>query len=425
MPNTVLIGAQWGDEGKGKIIDVLSEKTDVIVRFQGGNNAGHTVIVNGEKYVLHLIPSGILHPEKHCVIGNGVVIDPRALIKELDELEAKGISAEGRFHISNRAHVVFPFHGALDAMRESQLAQDSKIGTTKRGIGPSYSDKAARIGLRMGDLIDEAFPDILAPRLADANRVLEAMGAAVFELEPLLEEYRAAGQRLAPYITDTISFLADVMAAGKTILFEGAQGTMLDIDFGTYPYVTSSNATAGGACTGSGVPPNLISRVVGVVKAYTTRVGEGPFPTELKDDTGALLARVGNEFGATTGRPRRCGWFDAVVARHSVRINGIDHWAMTKLDVLDTVPTLRICVAYDCNGTRYTTVPSNIRLLEQCRPVYEDMEGWNCSTADIQSFDDLPKNAKAYVNRLCELTGVPLGILSVGPGRQNTLRIAL
>ena len=425
MPNTVLIGAQWGDEGKGKIIDVLSEKTDVIVRFQGGNNAGHTVIVNGEKYVLHLIPSGILHPEKHCVIGNGVVIDPRALIKELDELEAKGISAEGRFHISNRAHVVFPFHGALDAMRESQLAQDSKIGTTKRGIGPSYSDKAARIGLRMGDLIDEAFPDILAPRLADANRVLEAMGAAVFELEPLLEEYRAAGQRLAPYITDTISFLADVMAAGKTILFEGAQGTMLDIDFGTYPYVTSSNATAGGACTGSGVPPNRISRVVGVVKAYTTRVGEGPFPTELKDDTGALLARVGNEFGATTGRPRRCGWFDAVVARHSVRINGIDHWAMTKLDVLDTVPTLRICVAYDCNGTRYTTVPSNIRLLEQCRPVYEDMEGWNCSTADIQSFDDLPKNAKAYVNRLCELTGVPLGILSVGPGRQNTLRIAL
>lgn len=425
MPNIVLIGAQWGDEGKGKIIDVLADGADIIVRFQGGNNAGHTVIVGGDKHVLHLIPSGILHPGKHCVIGNGVVIDPIALLKELTELQERGIDPTGRFHISERAHIVFPFHGELDTARESNLHPGRKLGTTKRGIGPSYSDKSSRVGLRMGDLIDPEFEELLAPRIMEADKVLLAMGAEPVDAGSLVANYRAAGEALAPYIGDTVRFLGEACRANKSILFEGAQGTMLDIDFGSYPFVTSSNGTAGGACTGSGVPPNRIDTVVGVIKAYTTRVGEGPFPTELFDDDGKTLAREGNEFGATTGRPRRCGWFDLVVARYAALVNGVDFWAITKLDVMDTLPIVKICVAYTCDGKDYHDMPANIRLLERCQPVYEEMPGWECSTRDATCLEELPEKALAYVQRLCALTGVKLGILSVGPKRSSTMRVAL
>jgi len=425
MPNTVLIGSQWGDEGKGKIIDVLTSDVDVVVRYQGGNNAGHTVKVGDELYVLHLIPSGILHPAKTCVIGNGVVVDPVALVKEITELEERGIKVAGRLFVSDRAHVVFPYHRDIDASRESRLSEGRKIGTTKRGIGPSYGDKVTRVGMRIGDLVDPVFPELLGRRLEEVNDVLSAMGANPVDAGELVAEYGRLAERISPYIADSVSLLNRAVEAGKSILFEGAQGTMLDIDFGTYPFVTSSNATAGGACVGTGMPPHRIDRVIGVVKAYTTRVGEGPFPTELKDDIGAHLGREGNEFGATTGRPRRCGWFDAVVARFAAMINGVDYWAMTKLDVLDDLETLKICTAYECDGEKYDVVPANVRVLAGCRPVYEEMAGWQASTKDVTSFDDLPEKAKSYINRLCELTGVKLGILSVGPKRKNTLRIAI
>jgi len=425
MPNTVLIGAQWGDEGKGKIIDVLTRDADVVVRYQGGNNAGHTVKFGDEVYVLHLIPSGILHAGKMCVIGNGVVVDPAALLKEIAELEQKGVAVKGRLFVSDRCHVIFPYHRALDAGREDQCAAGEKIGTTKRGIGPSYADKAARQGLRMGDLTDPVFVPLLEKRILDANRVLSASGGQTVDAGEVVALYREMAAELAPYITDTVSLLNRAVKDKKSILFEGAQGTMLDIDFGSYPFVTSSNATAGGACTGTGIPPNRIDRVIGVIKAYTTRVGEGPFPTELKDDIGEQMRKEGGEFGATTGRPRRCGWFDAVVGRYAAMINGVDYWAMTKLDVLDGLKTLRICTAYECDGKRYDTVPANIRILERCKPVYEEMAGWRTSTKDVTRFEDLPARARAYVDRLCELTGVKLGILSVGAKRESTLRIAL
>jgi adenylosuccinate synthase len=425
MPNTVLIGAQWGDEGKGKVIDVLAEDVDVIVRYQGGNNAGHTVTVGDDKYVLHLIPSGILHSGKHCVIGNGLVVNPRALVEEISELESKGINVRGRLHVSDRAHIVFPFHGSLDATRESNVSKERQIGTTKRGIGPSYSDKVSRVGLRMGDLVDSEFSDLLRPRLSEANKILEAMGAEPIEFDTLVKDYTEAGNYLAEYITDTITYLDDAMREGKSLLFEGAQGTLLDIDFGTFPYVTSSSATAGGACTGTGVPPKKIDRIIGVIKAYTTRVGEGPFPTELKDGIGEVLAREGKEFGATTGRPRRCGWFDAVVGRYSAIVNGCDYWCITKLDVMDSLDKIKICVAYDCEGIVYDTVPANVRVLKKCKPVYEEMDGWQCSTQNATSFESLPKKAQDYVSRLCELTGVKLGLLSVGPKRTSTLRIEI
>ena len=423
MSVTVLVGSQWGDEGKGKIIDVLTREVDVVVRYQGGSNAGHTVEIGAQRYVLHLIPSGILHEGKQCVIGNGVVVDPVALLKEIDELTERGMPTEGRLHISDRAHIVFPYHKALDESRERLRAKDSKIGTTKRGIGPTYGDKAARTGLRMADLLDPHFGTLLDERLVEKNRILTALGAEPVDASEVQRAYAQAGERLAPYITDTVSLLNRAVNDGKSVLFEGAQGTMLDIDFGTFPYVTSSNATAGGACTGTGIAPHRIDRVIGVVKAYTTRVGEGPFHTELADETGALLGREGREFGATTGRPRRCGWFDAVVARFSAMLNGIDEWAITKLDVLDSLETIRICTAYECGGKRCETIPANIRTLEQCTPVYEDFEGWQCSTKEVSRFEDLPPRARAYVDRLCELTGVPVGILSVGPRRDSTLRV--
>ena len=421
MPNTVLIGAQWGDEGKGKIIDVLTEQVDWVVRYQGGSNAGHTVEIGDQRYVLHLTPSGILHPGKKCVIGNGVVVDPVALIGELKELQQRGIDPAGRLFVSDRAHVVLPFHRLLDESREQTSSRSQKIGTTKRGIGPSYGDKAARVGLRMGDLVDARLPELLRARLKEQNKILSALGTAPLSEDEVIGQYVEAGRNLAPFIADTIPLLNEAIARGESVLFEGAQGTMLDIDFGSYPYVTSSSATAGGACIGSGVAPHRIDRVVGVVKAYTTRVGEGPFPTELLDETGKQLRENGHEFGATTGRPRRCGWFDAVVARYSVMINGIDFWAVTKLDVLDTMATIKICVAYECDGRRIETVPANIRQLEKCRPVYEDFKGWESPTRDVTDFAQLPMRAQAYVKKLADLTGIPVGILSVGPRRASTM----
>ena len=425
MPNTVLIGAQWGDEGKGKIIDVLAGQVDIVVRYQGGNNAGHTVKIGDEHYVLHLIPSGILRDDQICVIGNGLVVNPSALLDEIAEVEAAGKKVQGRLFVSDRAHIVFPYHRALDAAREALLAEGSKIGTTGRGIGPCYSDKVTRTGLRAGDLLTPDYPALLQSRIVEANKVLAAMGGETLQEEAVMQDYLEVAERMRPYIKDTVTYLGEAIQQGKTVLFEGAQGTMLDIDFGTYPFVTSSSATAGGACTGSGVPPHKIDRVVGVIKAYTTRVGEGPFPTELFDANGTRMRDAGGEYGATTGRPRRCGWFDAVVGRYSAMINGVDFWAMTKLDVLDTFETLRVCTAYEYEGQRLTAMPASVNVLEKCKPVYEEMPGWCEPTSHITAYEDLPERARADVEYLCELTGVPLGILSVGPKRESTLRIGL
>ena len=421
MPNTILIGAQWGDEGKGKIIDVLTERADWVVRPQGGNNAGHTVEIGEEKFVLHLVPSGILTPGKRCVIGNGVVLDPVALVEEIRGVTQRGIAVAGRLFISDRAHVVFPYHRMLDAQGEARRAKGDQIGTTQRGIGPTYGDKAARFGLRMCDLVDPEFPALLKTRVEEKNRALAALGAPVVSYEEILAATRQAMEVLAPFVCDTVALLHGAVERGEEILFEGAQGIMLDIDFGTYPFVTSSNASSGGAATGSGVPPHRMDRVVGVLKAYTTRVGEGPFPTELLDADGEELRRVGREFGATTGRPRRCGWFDAVVARHAVMTCGVDEWALTKLDVLDGFPTLKLAVAYELDGRRIEHFPANVRAAARCRPLYEEMPGWRTSTKDVTRFADLPDAAKRYVARLEQLTGVPVGILSLGPRRASTL----
>lgn len=425
MPNTVLIGAQWGDEGKGKVIDVLTAQADMVVRYQGGSNAGHTVVTGGKKYVLHLIPSGILHAGKPCVIGNGVVVDPLELLEEIKMVESHGFVTAGRLTVSDRAHLAMTYHRALDKAAETGRGIGRKIGTTGRGIGPTYGDKVARCGLRMGDLVQPDFPVRLTERINDANRELATLGAGLIDLKQTLEVYARAACELAPYVTDTVALVHAADRAGRSILLEGAQGTMLDIDFGTYPFVTSSNPTAGGACTGSGLSPRRIDRVVGVIKCYTTRVGEGPFPTELNDDTGELLRQRGKEFGATTGRPRRCGWFDAVVGRYAAAVNGVDFWAMTKLDVLDTLPVLRICTAYEGDNVRHETFPASLSVLSRCRPVYEEMAGWMEPTSHITRYEDLPLKARAYVERLVTLIGGRLGILSVGPARETTLRLTL
>ena len=424
MANTILIGAQWGDEGKGKIIDVLAEEADWVVRYQGGSNAGHTVEIGSEKYVLHLIPSGILHDGKMCVIGHGVVVDPLALAKEMKGLEDRGCRMAGRLQVSDRAHMVMPYHRLIDEYRESKPAQGERIGTTKRGIGPTYGDKAARVGLRMGDMLDPRFESLVREKVDANNRILRAWEAPQVDADATVAQYTGARDQLRPYICDTIPPLHAAVQAGKSILLEGAQGTMLDIDFGTYPFVTSSSATAGGACTGTGIPPHRIDQVVGVVKAYATRVGEGPFPSELLDDTGRRLREAGHEFGATTGRPRRCGWFDLVVARYAAMINGIDWWAVTKMDVLDTMDEIKVCVAYTCGGRTLEHVPANIRELEGCQPVYETFPGWKAPTSGARSLGDLPARARDYIAKLAEWTGVPVGILSVGPRRDSTLRLA-
>jgi len=421
MATTVLVGAQWGDEGKGKIIDVLTEQSDMVVRYQGGNNAGHTVEVGDQKYVLHLVPSGILHPGKISVIGNGVVVDPVALLGEIEHLRQRGVTIDGKLCVSETAHLVFPYHRLLDEIREEQKGK-RKIGTTKRGIGPAYADKVARTGLRLVDLLaPERFSAKLRRKIGENNEIFKAFGAKPLSFARINHDYLACGRRLRPFITNTVTLLNRAVRDGQNILFEGAQGTLLDIDFGTYPFVTSSNATAGGACVGTGIPPHRVDRVVGVMKAYTTRVGEGPFPTELFDDHGLLLRETGREFGATTGRPRRCGWFDAVATRYAVMVNGIDELAVTKLDVLDALPKIKVCVAYKAGKKVYETVPNDIDTLPQCKPVYQEFDGWQTSTKCAQDFEQLPKRARMYLQKVAQLSGAKLGIVSVGAKRAETI----
>jgi adenylosuccinate synthase len=421
MANTILVGAQWGDEGKGKIIDFLTEQADIVVRSQGGNNAGHTVIVGTEKYVLHLIPSGILRSGKMCVIGNGVVIDPIAVAKEIDGLLARDINVTGEnLMISDCAHLVLPYHRLLDEQRELNKGKN-KIGTTKRGIGPAYGDKAARVGLRMSDLLQpDLFAEKLALRIEENNAVLSALGASTLDFDTVCREYLAAGQQLAQFVGNTVVYLHKALKEQREILFEGAQGTFLDLDHGTYPYVTSSNTTAGGACTGTGVPPHRMDRVIGVMKAYTTRVGEGPFPTE-NDEIGDMLHGMGREYGATTGRARRCGWFDAVATRYAGMLNGIDEIAVTNLDGLDTLATIKVCTHYKCGGQTFEVPPSDFRQLGSCEPVYEEHPGWQCSTEGARTWNDLPEKARSYLLRIAELTGGKLTIASVGPNRDQTI----
>src|ERR1700731_651562 len=420
MANTILIGAQWGDEGKGKIIDVLTAKADIVVRSQGGNNAGHTVIHRGAKYILHLIPSGILRREKICVIGNGVVVDPIALVAEIEGLRKLGITIGKNLLISDCPHLVMPYHRVLDEQRELRKGR-AKIGTTKRGIGPAYGDKAARTGLRVSDLMQPIlFSKKLQVKILENNSILQALGAKPINFREVNESYLAAGEKLRPFVGNTVVYLHRALERGKGILFEGAQGTFLDIDHGTYPYVTSSNTTAGGACTGSGVPPHRMDLVVGVMKAYTTRVGEGALPTE--DATIAdMLHKLGREFGATTGRARRCGWFDAVATHYATMINGIDELAITNLDGLDHVDPVRICVAYRLNGKRLNVPPSDATQLNNCEPIYEDMPGWNKSITGARKFSDLPVEARRYVKRISKLTGARLSMISVGPSRVQTI----
>lgn len=420
MANTILVGAQWGDEGKGKIIDVLTGEADIVVRSQGGNNAGHTVIHGGTKYILHLIPSGILRRGKTCVIGNGVVIDPLALVGEIEGLRAMGIAVGKNLLISDCAHLVLPYHRVLDEQREL-LKGNAKIGTTKRGIGPAYGDKAARTGLRISDLMQpELFSKKLQAKIRENNSILQAFGAKPINFRQVNESYLAAGETLRPFVANTVVWLHRALQRNKAILFEGAQGTFLDIDHGTYPYVTSSNTTAGGACTGSGVPPHRMDVVLGVVKAYTTRVGEGSLPTE---DAGLadMLHEMGREFGATTGRPRRCGWFDAVAARYATMINGIDELAITNLDGLDSVDPIRVCIGYRLNGKRLDVPPCDAAQLENCQPIYESVPGWKTPTHNAKSFSDLPPAARDYAKRLAELTNAKLTIVSVGPARGQTI----
>lgn len=421
MANVIVIGAQWGDEGKGKITDLLSKSADIVVRYQGGVNAGHTVVVKDKTFKLHLIPSGILYPDTECIIGCGTVIDPKVLIGELDQLEALGISTKNLL-ISETAHVTMPYHRIIDQASEERRGEH-KIGTTGRGIGPTYADKSERTGIRMIDLMD---PDSLRKRLRWTvdykNGILEKLyNLPPLDPEEVINEYLVYANRLAPHVVDSSLRIYDAIQRKRNILFEGAQGTLLDLDHGTYPYVTSSNPVAGGACVGTGVGPTAIDRVIGVAKAYTTRVGEGPFPTELDGEIGELLCDRGAEFGTTTGRRRRCGWFDAVIGRYAVRINGLDCLAITKLDVLDEMDEINVCVAYEVDGERCNDFPSNARKFARCRPIYKTVPGWKQSTADCRTLDDLPKKALDYLKLLAELMEVPIAIVSLGASRDQTI----
>ncbi len=423
MANVVVIGTQWGDEGKGKVVDLLTEKADYVVRFQGGNNAGHTLVVNDKKYIFHLVPSGILHPGKVCVIGNGVVLDPGVLICELDSLAEAGIAVTPeRLHISLYTHVIMPYHRALDLAREKKKGKTA-IGTTGRGIGPCYEDKVGRGGIRVHDLLDRAvLREKLAKNLEEKNFLLEKFfGEKPLDIKEIEEEYLAYGERLRPFTGNVSELLQQADASGRNILFEGAQGTHLDIDHGTYPYVTSSNTVAGNACCGSGIGPTRIAKVVGVVKAYTTRVGGGPFPSELLNETGEHIRKVGGEFGATTGRPRRCGWLDMVVVKSSVRLNGLSGLVITKLDVLTGIPTLKMAVSYNCRGSRLDTVPPELDALAACEPVLEEYPGWTEDISGVRSWDDLPKNTQKYLIALEKHAGVPICMVSVGAGRNETI----
>ncbi|MEV1246544.1 adenylosuccinate synthase [Nonomuraea sp. NPDC052129] len=421
MPAAVLVGAQWGDEGKGKATDLLGGDVDYVVRYQGGNNAGHTVVIGDQKYALHLLPTGILSPHVVPVIGNGVVIDPGVLLSEIDGLAARGISAE-RLLISADAHLIMPHHKALDKVTERYLGK-AKIGTTGRGIGPAYGDKIYRMGVRVQDLLD---PGILAKKievaLTEKNQVLtKVYNRRGIEAEAVVEEYLGYAERLKPHIADTSLVLSRALDEDKFVLLEGGQGTLLDIDHGTYPFVTSSSPTAGGACAGSGIPPMRITKVIGILKAYTTRVGSGPFPTELEDEMGEWLRQTGGEYGVTTGRNRRCGWFDAVIARYATRINGVTDFFLTKLDVLSGLERIPVCVAYDVDGTRHDEIPMTQTDFHHAKPVYEEFPGWQEDITGAKTFDDLPPNAQSYVRALEEMSGAPISAIGVGPGRDQTL----
>lgn len=424
MSNTIVIGAQWGDEGKGKIIDILSKNADYVVRFQGGNNAGHTVVVGTEQVILHLIPSGILHKNKICVIGNGVVIDPEALLSEIAYLKKRNIDVKNNLRISDRAHVIFPYHKILDKLREEKFRK-IKIGTTGKGIGPCYTDKFARGGIRIGDLLNKKlFKNKLKCNIDEKNAIFSKVYKhKKYRFDKIYEEYLDFVNIIKPYICDCSVLLNQAMKKKKKILFEGAQGTLLDVDHGTYPFVTSSNSTAGGACIGTGIGPSKINKSIGIVKAYTTRVGEGPFPTEFSSVLMKKIRTIGKEFGATTGRPRRCGWFDAVVVKHAVDINGLDKIVVTKLDVLDQMPKLKICTGYKYKGKTYKNFPADIEVLWKAKPIYEEWPGWLKDTTKTKKFSKLPLNAQKYLNRLSKLVGAKIEAVSIGSERNQTLFI--
>lgn len=421
MPSVVVVGTQWGDEGKGKIVDYLAENADAVVRFQGGNNAGHTVVAGGKVFKLHLLPSGILYPDTLCVIGNDVVIDPKVLLEEMDELSAQGFRMDG-LRISTRAHVIMPYHRMLDALQE-KFKGDAKVGTTGRGIGPCYADAADRIGIRIVSLMDrDAFARELKTALSYKNILLEKVfGEKPLDFDAVYSEYCAYADRLRQYVCDTSTLVNSLMADGKRVLFEGAQAAMLDLSHGTYPYVTSSHPIAGAVCTGVGIGPKMVGKVVGVVKAYSTRVGEGPFPTELLDATGDRIREIAHEYGATTGRPRRTGWLDACVLRYASRINGLDLIALTRLDILDEFPEVRLCVAYKHNGEIIDHFPASLKELSEVEPVYETFPGWLSRTDGIRSYADLPVNCRRYIERVAELCSARVGIVSVGAGRDETI----
>ncbi|MHC1739112.1 MAG: adenylosuccinate synthase [Ignavibacteriaceae bacterium] len=422
MSVTILVGSQWGDEGKGKIVDLLSENYHIVARYQGGANAGHTVEFDDKKYILHLIPSGILRDNVLCAIGNGVVIDPVAFMSEIELLKNSNINVDGRLFVSQNAHLIMPYHKLLDTLSEST---GQKIGTTGRGIGPCYIDKVSRKGIRIVDLLDRnVFEKKLRANIEEKNNVLKKIyGHSELNVEEIVEEYLEFDRKIDPYIKDIPLFLSQAIKDGKSILLEGAQGALLDVDHGTYPFVTSSNPTVGGACTGTGLPPNKITDIMGIVKAYTTRVGEGPFPTELLDADGEKLRKIGAEFGATTGRPRRCGWFDAFLLKYSNLINGYDSVAITKLDVLDEFEKISICVGYEINGQKIKSFPTDVERLSKIKPIYEQLDGWNCSTKDASSYDSLPSRTKEYLSFISKEIGTRISIISVGPKRHQTFYV--
>jgi len=425
MPTVAVVGMQWGDEGKGMAVDVFCGRADAVVRFQGGNNAGHTVVVGDDKTILHLLPSGILHPGKVCIIGPGVVIDLSVLAGELDGLAQKGREVEpGELYISDRSHIILPLHKELDILREKAKGK-GKIGTTGRGIGPSYEDKASRAGVRVCDLYDREALDARLDGVYREKQVLfDSYGGSLKPMGELKSELTEFAKRFEPFVADTSSLLLELIGSGKRVMFEGAQGTMLDIDHGTYPFVTSSNTLAGAVFAGSGVGPGMLDSVVGVAKAYTTRVGSGPFPVELADETGDYLRERGAEYGSTTGRPRRCGWLDGVVLRYSKRLNGIKSLIVTKLDVLDGLDVVKLCTAYDCDGERLDTVPASLTKYSSCKPIYEKLPGWpNETVRTARSYSELPKNAKRYLDKICEMLDAELALVSVGPKREETIVI--
>ena len=423
MASTILVGTQWGDEGKGKVTDLISGEYDVVCRCQGGANAGHTVVANGHKFGLHQIPSGVMYEGVVPVIGNGCIVDPSVVLEEFATLDEQGVSYQN-LKISGNAHIVLPYHKDLDGANERRLGKNL-IGTTRRGVGPCYSDKVSRIGLRMQDMLDEKiFREKLETALAEKNPILEKIyGLPGYTVDQICETYLPYAERLRPYIIESSRYLNEAITEGKNILFEGSQATMLDIDFGTYPFVTSSNCTAGGAITGSGVGPKHIDRVLGIAKAYLTRVGSGPFPTELPqgDEIGELLCEVGHEYGVTTGRKRRCGWYDAVVVNYAARVNGLTDLAVTKLDVLSVLDTIKVCIAYDVDGVRYTTVPEHQSLFYKAKPVYIELPGWKCDISDVRNYTDLPREAKDYIDLIERLSGVPVSLIAVGPDREQTI----